>query len=230
MLDRQGLRRLLLGSFFRARRHGVLLPAFAAKGVTVRARRSASRGPGRSRTGHLPLATRALYQMSYEPKIVLLAYPGRDSNAHCRRPERRASCRWATRAWSQRRDSNPLPPDYETGARPVVLHWRDRACPRRDSNAHHRRPQRRASAVGLRGRSCGRRIRTSNLPVQSRVCCRIAPARIGAGEVAAPPAGFSAGTARPRWGPTVRSAGAYAPRTASGHPCAGCSGRTRPPC
>ena len=24
---------------------------------------------------------------------------------------------------SQRRDSNPLPPDYETGARPVVLHW-----------------------------------------------------------------------------------------------------------
>lgn len=31
-------------------------------------------------------------------------------------------CRCATRAWSRRRESNPLPPVYETGARPVELH------------------------------------------------------------------------------------------------------------
>jgi hypothetical protein len=33
------------------------------------------------------------------------------------------------------------------------------------------------------GMCCGRRTRTSNLPVQSRACCQIAPARIAAGEV-----------------------------------------------
>lgn len=44
--------------------------------------------PGR--TGHLPFARRTLSQMSYEPSM-LVAYPGRDSNAHLRRPERRAS-------------------------------------------------------------------------------------------------------------------------------------------
>ena len=32
--------------------------------------------------------------------------------------------------------------------------------------------------MGYEGVSCGRRIRTSNLPVQSRACCRIAPARM----------------------------------------------------
>ncbi len=47
-------------------------------------------GPGRTRTGHLPLARRMLYPMSYEPMIV--PCPERDSNAHCHRPERCASC------------------------------------------------------------------------------------------------------------------------------------------
>ncbi len=46
-------------------------------------------GPGRGRTGHLRFARAALSQMSYEPWSY--AYPERDSNAHWRRPERRAS-------------------------------------------------------------------------------------------------------------------------------------------
>lgn len=37
-------------------------------------------------------------------------------------------------AWSRRWESNPLPPVYETGARPVEL--RRRECPREDSNLH----------------------------------------------------------------------------------------------
>jgi hypothetical protein len=49
------------------------------------------------------------------------------------------------------------------------------AYPERDSNAHWRRPERRASAVGLPGRGAGGGTRTRCLPITSRLhdlsCC-----------------------------------------------------------
>jgi hypothetical protein len=166
-------------------------------------------------------------RLSYGPKVVLLvAYPERDSNAHCRRSERRASCRWATRAWvlrgpdrtrtghlrcakaalclmsyepvSQRAGSNRLPPGYESGAPPVVLRWP--TYPRRDSNPHRRRPQRRASTVGPQGCALGAQDSNLNELLQRQPCCRVTSAPNGrAGQpVAKRPAGphLNAGCSR----------------------------------
>ena len=65
------------------------------------------------------------------------AYPEQDSNLHCPRPERGASCQLgypgigsSYRPSSQRPGSNRLPPLYESGAPPVVLRWRRRSSAR----------------------------------------------------------------------------------------------------
>jgi hypothetical protein len=79
------------------------------------------------------------------PPLMLFAaaYPERDSNAHCRRPGRRASCQLG----------------YPGPSRHISLGSSCHACPRRDSNAHDRRPQRRASAswATTAGRGAGTR-------------------------------------------------------------------------
>ncbi len=83
--------------------------------------------------------------------------------------------------------------------------------------------------VGPRGRSWERRIRTSTSWVRaSDAAGYISSHRGRRGD--GPPAGPSAGTARPRSVPPERAAGACAPRTGSGPPCAGCSRRRRPRC
>jgi hypothetical protein len=79
-------------------------------------RPGSNRPPPVCKTGALPDELRAL--------AAVVAYPGRDSNAHCHRSGRCASCQLGYPG-------------------PLVLVV---PCPRRDSNAHDRRPQRRASA------------------------------------------------------------------------------------
>ena len=81
MLDRQGS---AAGVWWSCRRF------LARVGITASGDRR-SRGPGRSRTGHLPLATRALYQMSYEPQMHNLASCTK-SRRTARYRQRRCSC------------------------------------------------------------------------------------------------------------------------------------------
>ncbi len=126
-----------------------------------------------------------------------------------------------------------------TGARsPTELTGHRSAYPERDSNAQPHRSERCASAFGPPGHvfaiRCERRTRTSNLPVQSRTCCRLHQLARGSPGRQVPRGthrpGVSAGTSPPRWEPSERFAGACVPRTESGHPCAGCSRRRRPRC
>lgn len=79
-----------------------------------------------------------------------MGYSSRRSLPGCDRPRPAVCFPWT------RPESNRPPPLCESGALPDELRARDSA----DSV------------------SCGRRTRTSNLPVQSRACCQIAPARI----------------------------------------------------
>lgn len=172
----------------------------------------------------------------------------------------RAACKAALRTCaspmtSQRPVLNRLPPGYESGAPPVVLRWRVSRrpvsnrlpaaykaaarpgelrrpeCPRRDSNAHHRRPQRRASASWATrawGAAGGGFEPPPSGPEPDVLPDYTSPHR---GRRVARPAGrFSAGTAQPTSGPPGWSATASAPRTGSGPPCAGCSRRRRPRC
>jgi hypothetical protein len=60
--------------------------------------------------------------------------PRRDSNAHCRRPQRRASCHWATRTWSRHPVSNRVTRATRAGPQPCAA----ARLPDKDSNLDSR--------------------------------------------------------------------------------------------
>ena len=85
----------------------------------------------------------------------MIACPRQDSNLHCRPPQGRASCRWATRTWSRR---------------PV---------PARITRATRAGPQ--PCAAALLGNLDSNQDERVRLPVQSRACCQLHHSPLSAG-------------------------------------------------